>query len=193
MMGSEEGGEMRTVLWNSLVVILILALLIPTISCTKTVTEIVYVTVTPTPTPTPAWPRNLQSGQSIQWEGEKIIVLSAVRTYSYNWVDVSGTTYTETAPSGNVFIFIESEMQNLGADTFWASDYSFSLQDSAGYHYDVRGFKAEGRFSSAELYPGQKTGGKSMFTVPDGASGLKIVYNFAPFGEPQLAIWALQW
>jgi len=36
-------------------------------------------------------------------------------------------------------------------------------------------------------------GGKSMFEVPDGASGLKVVCNLVAFGEPKLAIWTLQW
>jgi len=41
-----------------------------------------------------------------------------------------------------------------------------------------------------ELYGGQKTGGKVLFEVPIGATGLKLAYNFGNFGPYSTAVLA---
>ena len=136
--------------------------------------------------------QNLSIGQSAQTSTERATVISATKVYSFehgeNWL---GNPYTEEAPEGKAFIIIDARIENIGDDSLYAIQSDFSLTDSEGYKYDVTYYPVpDDGFESQEIYEGQQSRGKILFEVPDGATGLRVQYDFGTF-ETLLATWIL--
>jgi hypothetical protein len=136
----QEREEMKPVLWRSLLAVLILALLIPTISCTKTV----YISGTPTTTPKANELVEPMSQDELQLS--KVVGLSSANIPSGSYVsdsylgsrtlEIKGKTLTMycKAKTGNV-----EDFPQLGLHTYryilygkWGTNPS--LADVRGIH-----------------------------------------------------------
>jgi hypothetical protein len=121
----------------------------------------------------------------------RVTVISAPKIKSYQWGrDFLGMPYTEEAQQGKIFVLVDALVESIGKESIYVNPYDFSMTDSQNYKYDPALYFGDDDLPSTELYQGQQAGGKVLFEVPEGAIGLKVVYDFG-FWETKLAMWQL--
>ena len=123
-------------------------------------------------------PQNLEIGQSAENWAQKVTVLSVDREEGSEW----------TVGTGQTIITVNAQVENIGADSLYATYYSFSLGDSEGNRYDSDYWRSTLRGQS--LYTGEKAKGTVGFVVPSNADGLRLAYALGGNGE-DVARWQL--
>ncbi|MDM7940083.1 MAG: DUF4352 domain-containing protein [Methanothrix sp.] len=132
--------------------------------------------------------QNLSVGQATQNAVQKVTVKSAVKVDHYEW----GSGYQDYASSGNTYLIVDAEVENIGTESFFAFIGNFTVSDSSDYKYEYALYLAGDEFDSVTLYTGQKTSGKILFEVPTTATGLKLAYDLGNvLSGPILATWVL--
>ncbi len=134
---------------------------------------------------------NLKLDETATSSNVQIAVVSAKKSSSYTY----GTRYgrrTENAKPGNVFILVDTEIKNIGADCEFVTEYNFSLTDSTGYKYDTEHYAGDDKLKNTDLYQNQRIRGIVLFEIPQAATGLKLLYYFENIGgTPEIASWAM--
>jgi DNA-directed RNA polymerase subunit RPC12/RpoP len=134
----------------------------------------------------------LAIGQMASNPERQVTAYSAQKVSSYT-VTFSNYPITTQAKSGNIFIFIDTEVKNIGSDRIYASAGDFSMSDSEGNRYDPEMYTGDdslGYFK--ELYRNQKARGKVLFEIPLTAKNLKLYYDFGNlFSGTKLASWTI--
>ena len=138
----------------------------------------------------------LKIGETATTDKIEITVISAKKERFYRyWYDALNQYLTQVAPQGYVYLIVEVEIKNVGADSVYVSNTNFNAIDSNGYRYDVDMlYMSEDRLETfQELYKNQKVRGKLLFKVPKDAKGLKIQYDFGSLlTGVKLATWELE-
>lgn len=123
-------------------------------------------------------PQDLAVGASCQNSERRVTLRSVSRASSY----MTSYGWEDTAEAGRVYIIADLLVENIGTPSFYVSDYDLEITDSQGFKYNPTLNSLPDAFNSVELYAGQKTQGKVVFSVPDTATGLKIGHEFGRFG-----------
>ncbi len=137
---------------------------------------------------------DLKIGETAKTSTIEVTVFSAQKTKSYEYYsDILGKTMTQEATPGKIYILVDAEIKNVGADSIYAGASEFSVTDSEGYKYDPELYYGnDGLDIMKELYKNQKMRGKILFEVPESAKDLKIIYDFGDLlVGPKLASWSL--
>lgn len=134
----------------------------------------------------------LAIGQMASNPERQVTPYSTQKVSSYT-VTFSNYPIITHAKSGKIFIFIDTEIKNIGSDRIYASAGDFSMGDSEGNRYDPEMYSGDDSFGYfKELYKTQKMRGKILFEVPQNAKNLKLYYDFGNlFSGINLASWPI--
>jgi len=138
---------------------------------------------------------SLKIGETAKTSKIEVTVISARKTTFYEYYsDILKETMVQEASPGKIYILVEAEIKNIGADSVYVGSSKFSVTDSEGYRYDPELYYGDdGLEMIKELYRDQKMRGKILFEVPETASGLKVQYDFGNlFIGTKLASWSIE-
>ena len=123
----------------------------------------------------------LSIGETYQTPEIRVIVSEVIVTDSYEYYDeASGSTLSKEASPGISFLIITAEVENVGSKSRKEEGWDrFSVSDSKGNTYYRATYFGKDRLTSPghDMAPGVKIGGKVLFNIQEGASGLKITYT----------------
>lgn len=102
-------------------------------------------------------------------EGMQFTVTGIDLQNSYDWEGASGTNYTENAPSGSQFAFLNVHAENKAGQPLYSPN-SFDIVLLSGQHQYEPAFisKSEGEYDAAELQPGVVRRGWISYEVDAG-------------------------
>jgi len=152
---------------------------------------------TPTETEAPAktpTELELKIGETAKTSVLEVTVLSAERKEGYVSMIVPEYPMAQAPSPGNIFLFVEAEIKNIGNDKVFVGSSDFSAMDSEGMRYDPEIYSESDALEMfKELYKNQKTKGKLLFEIPKGATGLEVLYDFGNlFIGTKLAKWEIE-
>jgi len=137
----------------------------------------------------------LKIGETAKTSKVEVTVISAnVSDYYEYYSDILDEYKIKHASPGKKFLLIEAEIRNLGSKKIYVGYSDFSATDSEGYEYEPEFYYGEDKLDVLkELYPNRKIKGKVIFEVPEGATGLKVHYDFGDIiTGPKLATWVIE-
>ncbi|MFA5347688.1 MAG: DUF4352 domain-containing protein [Methanoregula sp.] len=135
---------------------------------------------------------NLPAGGGASDGIKSVIVFSAKKTNQYSYYsETLGENQVETAPTGKIFVIVDAEIKNTGAQTLNSGAASFSITDSNGFTYDPHiPYYGNDGLTMQPTDPNQQSNGKVLFVIDAGSDGLKLHYKFRDtVNGPQLAAW----
>ena len=121
----------------------------------------------------------LTIGETAQTPKMRITISEAVITDSYEYYSqVWEETRSKEAPPGWVFLLATVEIENVGSEEEQVGLIKMRATDSDDFNYAPIVLLTEDRLVHAqELASGNKLRGRVFFKIPEGATGLKIIYN----------------
>jgi hypothetical protein len=110
-------------------------------------------------------------GETIDIDSKQLTVTNVERNYE------TGNQFSKPE-SGNEFVLVTVTIQNNSKSDLMYSTFNFQLQDSNGVkHNEAITALTEGRLNTGTLAPGGKITGKLAYEVPQGDTGLKLVFE----------------
>ena len=138
----------------------------------------------------------LSIGETYQSPKVVITVSEAIVTDSYEYYDViSKTTALKEASPGTSFLIFSAEIENVGDSIrYYEGKMRFWASDSEGNEYTaVREYQGEPRLPEASRFqPDSEMKGKVLILIPEGASGLTILYREPSYPHKKVAEWVIK-
>jgi len=149
----------------------------------------------PTPTVTITPTHTLQYFSMGQWAETSIqrrAVVSKTIVSSYQ-TEFGPYAPPIQAPPGIVFVIVEASTIYTGGSSLTTAPGDFVLTDAEGHRYRYNVYQSNGPYPSTTLSVAgiTTTGGKILYTVPSGTSGLEVSCLLQG-DQPVLAVWKLQ-
>ena len=144
-------------------------------------------------------------------EGEEIVTLSIGETYqtpevavtvseviitdSYEYFDLTlDSMATKEASPGTYFLISTVAIKNVGSvRRLKEGAIRFLVYDSAGSRYENEAYEREDRLLyDPRLRVGKEIKGAVLFSISEGASGLKIIYREEAYPYKKVAEWVIE-
>ena len=137
----------------------------------------------------------LSIGETYQSPEVAVTISEAIITDSYEYYDkASESMATKEANPGMSFLIFTAEIINVGsAMRMQEGKRRFEATDSEGNEYLCGEYDGEPRLpTTARFYSDYEMRGAVLFSIPEGASGLKIEYLVVEYPYKKVVEWEIE-
>jgi hypothetical protein len=139
---------------------------------------------------------SLKVGETARTSKITVTVSDIIIADSYEYYSqTEGKTVSKEAPIDISFLIATVEIENVGkTEESGGAQYLTAFDDQSRHYRIITPYMGEDRLKLQPiLKPGEKVKGKVLFSMPKGATGLKIAYDFSSYNTNlALAEWEIE-
>ncbi len=139
---------------------------------------------------------SLRVGETARTSKITVTISDAIIADSYEYhSQAEGKTVSKKAPSGLSYLIATVEIENVGATEESGGTRYITAFDNQSEHYRIiTPYLGQDRLKLQPIIKsGEKVKGKVLFSMPKGATGLKIAYDFSSYNTNlALAEWEIE-
>ena len=139
---------------------------------------------------------SLRVGETARTSKITVTVSDAIIADSYEYYSqAEGKAITKEAPVDISFLIVTVEIENVGTtEESGGTRYLTAFDNQSGHYRIITPYLGEDRLKLQPIIKsGEKVKGKVLFSMPKGATGLKIAYDFSSYNTNlALAEWEIE-